>query len=746
MQIKGEIMGYPDYPAGIDFDYSVWTAGTRLDLINVNWDNTYRDVVRFDSRDALNQYVNSRAGSGITIEQMTYAKPGEDVYLNIPYNRANRFNYLRASNPLMPSVYDDIQKDFYYFILECEYVNAGVTRVKLQLDIWQTYVYDVTWGNCYIERGHLAVANANKFANYGRTHLTVPEGLDIGAQYRQIVKRTEEIVGFEGIQQKTNVLVVSTVDLFQDPGTKENPNNNTGPGSTISGLASGATFYAFESPQSFSSFLNAIEDTPWIGQGIVSVTAVPELDRYMPLGSGISWQPSGVPTHIASYWPYPVKHKLFNNWRNDAGLHNFIPGRYEHVKWKFFTFPYMMIELTTWSGNPIVLRPEAWNDPDAFILERVNYVPPTQRVQITPRRYNSNGQPIEPLFNVTYEELISIGFSPAAATNFLNVIAEMGDDGGDYLDMLTQISDFPTMPIVNNMSISYLASNANTLSYQRSSADWSQQRALAGAQANFDVATGAIQANQDYTNINSRVLGAQTANNANALTQQSGVNALASLGGGLAGGAFGPAGLAAGVANGAANAAAGIANAQIQNQANNANASAQMSGMQDTTTRQNQQAGLSRDTNVDLARFGAKGDYANAIAGINAKVQDAEMIQPSVSGQFGGDHVNLANGTMEVSLRWKLLDDANMKIVGEYWLRYGWAMRIFATPPQDLKAMTKFTYWKMSETYIAAAGIPEGHKYGLRGIMEKGTTVWANPGDIGQIDMASNAPLEGIAY
>jgi hypothetical protein len=726
-------MGYPDPPAGSDFDYSVWTAGTRVDLINVNWDNTYRDVVRFADRAALNAYVDSRAGSGITIENMTYAKPGEDVYLPIAYNRANRYNYLRASNPLMPAFYNDIQKDYYYFILEAEYVNAGMTRLKLQLDIWQTYVYDVTWGSCYVERSHLAVANANKFANYGRAHLTIPEGLDIGSQYRQIAKRTEEIVGFEGIQQKTNVLVISTVDLTQDPGTKANPNNNTGPGSTIGGLASGATFYAFDSPSSFAAYLTTIEETPWIGQGIISVTAVPELDRYLPLGATVNWEPYGTPTHLESYWPYPVKHKLYNNWRNSSEFHDAIPDRYEHVKWKFFTFPYMVIEMTTWSGNPIVIRPESWADPDAFVLERVNYTPPAQRVQFSPRRYNSNGQPIEPLFNTTHAELVSIGFSSEGATNLLEEIAEMGDDGGDYLDMITQIADFPTMPIVNNMAISYLASNASTLAYQRSSADWTQQRAMAGAQAGYDIASGAIRANQDYTNINMGVLGQQTANNARALTDQASVNALASLAGGAAGAAFGPAGLAAGMVNGAANAAAGLANAGIQNAANMGNAAAQMGGMQDTTTRQNQQAGLARDTNVDLA-------------GINAKVQDAEMIQPSVSGQFGGDHLNLANGTMEMSLRWKMLDDANMKIVGEYWLRYGYSMRSFVTPPQDLKAMTKFTYWKMSETYIAAASIPEGHKFALRGIMEKGTTVWNNPGDIGQIDMATNAPLGGIAY
>jgi hypothetical protein len=60
--------------------------------------------------------------------------------------------------------------------------------------------------------------------------------------------------------------------------------------------------------------------------------------------------------------------------------------------------------------------------------------------------------------------------------------------------------------------------------------------------------------------------------------------------------------------------------------------------------------------------------------------------------------------------------------------------------------MTKFTYWKMTEAYISSSMVPEGHKQVLRGIMEKGFTVWANPADIGEIDIADNAPLAGVSY
>jgi hypothetical protein len=58
--------------------------------------------------------------------------------------------------------------------------------------------------------------------------------------------------------------------------------------------------------------------------------------------------------------------------------------------------------------------------------------------------------------------------------------------------------------------------------------------------------------------------------------------------------------------------------------------------------------------------------------------------------------------------------------------------------------MSKFTYWKLSETYISAANMPESFKQTIRGIFEKGVTVWADPTYIGNTDIADNVPLDGI--
>src|SRR4051812_26246965 len=106
-----------EYDFGQSFDYSLWVPGTQVDLVNVPWNNDYRDVTKFNSRTDLDNYINSLRPAGISVDQLSYVKPNEPIRLSIPHNRLNKYNYLRASNPLQP-IEGDIQKNFYYFILD----------------------------------------------------------------------------------------------------------------------------------------------------------------------------------------------------------------------------------------------------------------------------------------------------------------------------------------------------------------------------------------------------------------------------------------------------------------------------------------------------------------------------------------------------------------------------------------------------------------------------------------------------
>lgn len=726
------IDGEPNtYDAGLDFDYSVWTAGTRIDLVNVPWNNDYRDVVKFIDRQALNTYIDGLQSAGIRIDGLTYAKPGQDIYINIPHNRANRFNYLRASNDLMP-IENDLQKDYYYFIIDTEFVAPNTTRLRLQLDVWQSYVYDVLLGNCYIERGHIGIANANNFNNYGRDYLTIPEGIDVGSEYRIIERRSETLIKNNIVsssdQVNGDIVVVSAVDIQASGGTAEAPELVTASGSQINGMPSGADFYVFESVAAFTNFMNSIADKPWVSQGIISVTYMPSVTRYGSTPTGDE--------KVIQLITLPIKHAMNINWRDD--ILNAVPERYRTLK-KFLTSPYMMIELTTWTGNPAILKPESWNNANAEVMERASFVPPNQRVEFIPKSYNAvNGAEIDNLYDLTDAQVAAI---PAYAS----YLTEAGDDGGEYLDVTVTIRNFPSLPIVNDMAISYLASNANTIPYQFSAADWTQQRALGMASGQYDIATGAAHnmMNQVGSMMNADI--AQTANVNRTQAAQAIVNS-ANAGVTGIGNAITPSGFLGSAISGTSQAITTGVNAGIGIASNDEALGIRNRQAVESLVSNDKQNQLVRDTNKQLADWAAKGDYASSIAGINAKVRDAALTQPSVSGQFSGEAHQIATNKMEFSIRWKMIDLSAIRVIGEYWLRYGYAIRAFINVPPSLMVMSNFTYWKLSETYITSGNIPEGFKQAIRGIFEKGVTVWADPAKLGRIDLADNTPLSGVSY
>lgn len=721
------------YDFGLNFNYALWTQGTNVSLVNVPWNNDYRDIVKFTDRAALNTYIDSIESVGTKISNLSYVKPNQPIRIDVPFNAAYRYNYLRASNPVQP-IPGSVTRDFYYFITDVRYIAPNTTEVVVQLDVWQTFGYDVNFGNSYIERGHIGIANSKAFDSFGRDYLTIPEGIDVGNEYQVIAKRRNVLMSQElALNAPVNVLAVSTVDLEADPGTLTAPKLSSAQGGVFQGLVAGASYALWPSAGAFVNFMLRFQGKPWVTQGIISITTIPDMTRYKPdfvfenTGYDASNDAANPSRSTKAPFDAPLskKYNMFAGWRGSAEILNNIPLRYRHLT-KLLTSPYLFIELTTWSGAPAIIKPEVWGNADATIVERASLVPPTQRVSFHPFKYNA------------------IAGSTTDSKDYRGVAGgglpytDGGDDNGDYLDVGVAISNFPTSAIVNNGAISFLASNNSGIAYQRNNADWSQQRALRGNETSYDQASGAINTSRANLAIGNNADMAQTDLGVNTAFAQGAVGAASGIIGGAARGG------AAGAAGGAFAAAGSAASLAIQANANYGAMGIRTGAASNVNANQTAQQGMVRDTNRGLADWAAKGDYENVIAGINAKVQDAQLIQPSVSGQMGGETANYINEAVELSVRWKMIDQASIRRVGEYWLRYGYAVHKFAAIPASLQVMSKFTYWKLKETYIVGAPMPESFKQAIRGIFEKGVTVWAQPQYIGQIDIGDNVPLGGF--
>ena len=107
----------------------------------------------------------------------------------------------------------------------------------------------------------------------------------------------------------------------------------------------------------------------------------------------------------------------------------------------------------------------------------------------------------------------------------------------------------------------------------------------------------------------------------------------------------------------------------------------------------------------------------------------------------------LAAESWSIVERLKFIPEDAVRRIGEFWLRYGYAMNSPVVPPADFRCMEHFTYWKMAEMNISRSTMPETFRQTIRGIFEKGVTVWHKDQTmIGRIDWANNKPLKGIIW
>lgn len=722
------------YNAGDTFDYEVWTADTELTLCNVRWDAVYKDAWFPATTNELNEWIDAN-GDTTTISNAMYARIDEPISIDMPLGRAQRYNYIRVFNPAQPTTSPDSPKYYYYFIRGVRHINPETTEIVVQLDVWQTYIRLIQFGRAYIERGHAGIANEVNFRNHGRDFLTVAEGLDTGSEYMNVSIKRRKVMAKnpagrpddEGI----SILAISTVDLHGDLGDRVDPKNPSAKPTGIQGMPSGAAAFIWESASEFMAFMVDFSTKPWATSGLVSITLIPSVKRYLANGQTLGQMLGQKNAITRSYSvngfnPFYSRKAMFPNWRESTEIVNYIPPRYRHLK-KFLTSPYCQIEMTFGTGSAIVLKPESWNADDAPILELISIMPPNQRMAIIPAGYNGRNK-------------IDDG-DRGIGTQVRNDWPELQGDG---LDMALFLSGFPTIPIVNNGQIQYLASNAKGIASQYSSNSWAQQRALQGNQVSFDQATAGINAGNALANNAISADQQQTAIQMELASQQALLNLFGGTAAGAGMGAFaGPAGAIAGGVGGLVSGGLGMIGSGMQADAANKSLAARTNT---AGSNRDINAGLGstmRDSNKGLADWAARGDYANQRAALDAKIQDTAMIPHGTSGQFGGESFNLANDLVDLTLKFKMLDQASISVIGEYWLRYGYPVRRSARIPNDLRVMSKFSYWKLSEVYIITGGMPESHKQTLRGILEKGVTVWTNPDDIGEIDFADNVPIPG---
>lgn len=707
----------------VTLNSELWSAGTRVQLCRVPWDAQYRDIVNWRSEDHKRDWFDKNLSQGWMNTQAHYLPYGVPVRLPVPFSTCYQYNYLAVTNPQQPVDMEGPVRTYYYFITDTRYISPQVTEVDLQLDVMTTYGLDVKFGSMFVERGHIAVANKTFWDDFNRNgitgrlinnYLTVPEGLDAGSDYATYKMQNIPL----DLGRATHVVVMSTTELTNDPGTLENPKLSTAEGSKADGLFSGSCVYALDVAD-FEKAMLKLSDCPWVSQGIIAIMLIPDI--MLPplegnarglLGTDIKLWPIDSAVNVITQAPsggHDMSVDLQDMFESET------PDTYRDYM-KLLTYPYTVIEVTNYTGNPVLLKPELIDGISLAFRALSCCLPGMARLVLYPNNYNGASNVVGIGSSITTPSGENLpGPDGSGESTFLMRTPSFMDNAVIY-------DNFPQFSIVNNGYLMQVASTTHSRQYQYQAAGWVKDKSMMNAAnqvTNWNTQAGAQIANQAISQDLAR-------KNQFASALKGGIGAVGALAGLNIGGAV----------SGALNTAIDYVNT-----------GAQIAGQQQQFANTMDAGAQVVSNNYTLAQKVASGDYQNTIAGINAAVQDMQLTSPTVSGQAGGNPVLWKFNAAGTDIRIKGVTWGAMKRLVQYWARYGYAVHQFIVwhdlTLDQMQVMSHASYWKVSETYITCATANETEKDVIRGIFEKGVTIWQEPEDIGNIEWVSgNKPIK----
>ena len=678
-----------DYDAGLDFNYAGWTPNSHITLCQVPWDSGYKDTVHFGTRKKLETYLNGLENA-YTVTGMSYMRVNAPIRLDIPFSQARRFNYLIATNGPQHGITGDKTDKFFYFVRSVRHVAPNTTEFILQLDVWQSFIYDSQVIRGYLERGHFPVVAGQTDPLW----LAEPESMDLGSGYL-----TRSGPYFHNLFQRVDIIISSTVSLTAPPGDKDNPLKQSAKGGYVGPIPVPVETYVLSFSE-FVSYFSAMSPYPWLTSGIYRVVAVPRLDSKLyervPKANNYPPGPSGSGSYLKRFKSTDVNVDI-PDWQNIPAtlstLFNNLNPAYGWFK-KFQTAPFTNLYIYDGVGHDLVIDPRLLTGGEVKFYGRQSLVPGSEELRVFVANYRNNGY----------------------------------DDNNTALC----IGSFPTLPVLNDNAAITLASQARGIAQSRESASWAQSRALAGNANSFDNTNIGINASSESARISRNQDTSSTQSAIGNMWDQTLPSAISSIGGGAAGGMTGGKGVAAvGAATAGVSALTSVwQNVLTQNQMNSQLAIRNNASMAQSNLSAGAAGGI-RDNNRALADWAARGDYSQSIAAIDAKVQDAQMIPPSLQGQVGGEVAAWAMQLFNLRGTIKTISRSAIIRIGQYWSRYGYACNRFINVDNNLVLMTRMTYWKLLDVNIKTpAGMSEDYINALRGIFEKGVTVFSDPNAI----------------
>lgn len=349
-------------------------------LTGIPWGNDYRDTRYFDNKSQQEAYF---AGKTVlyTSNENSYTRHTLQ-YIAVDLNIEELWNadYIMYQNLTMGN------KWFYAFVTNLEMKAPSTTWIYFEIDVMQTFMFDVKPIEAFIERQHFGVENRGKL-------FFAPENIGTGDAYVTVATQTVDNSNLSN----SAFLILSTVSLSKSGGTFDDPEIVGASGSLINNLPSGCNYYVIGgvSGGEITDLFEALNEYPWISKGIIGLTILPKslltgftyVTEQLPDGTPIDRIKSGSGATVETVF----SENIFSHFEN---------VNYQ----KLLMYPFSYVELSAQNGTTIKVLPQYCTNGNLTIL-RTGILPPSPEIKYYMSGYCGLGN--------GYDESITINDFPA---------------------------------------------------------------------------------------------------------------------------------------------------------------------------------------------------------------------------------------------------------------------------------------------------------------------------------------------
>ena len=314
------------------------TPNTDVILLKCPLEISQIHQLTFANATAQYNYFNSLTKLSVGTA-FTYQRKDGTIRVNQRYDDIVSYNYVMYRNDTYST------KWFYAFIEGMEYVNDGMTSIKIKTDVYQTWMFEMVYKSCFVEREHVNDDTIGKN--------TIPEGLDVG-EYQIVDHR--DIPMYDTNELGDKWLPCFCVSTLPEGCVGAVNGRVKGDNGLIGGVFNALKFFATQTVAAATHIIEAYES------GSVNTDAI--VNIYMIPRNCVNTSENS-PTTVNGYAMYAIY-----NYK-DTDTHTLqqptvLAESYTPVNKKLYTFPYSYIYMSNNAGEDITFK---WED---FPIETVS--------------------------------------------------------------------------------------------------------------------------------------------------------------------------------------------------------------------------------------------------------------------------------------------------------------------------------------------------------------------------------------